>query len=688
MKSIYIFFLFFSFVLYSQNDTIKKDSIILKEIVLNSDSKIKIRQENGKNIVNVINTDFQETQNTWEGLKLIPTLRINDNESIKVKFKNAIVEVNGNQLQLSGFELENYLKTIDPKTIKRIEIISNPNASYGSDIESVINIITIQNSNNYRIGYNLTNGTRQKYFNNSNININYNFKKIKFYSSYSYNYNQKVNEANVTSQIENSQVLKFIYNEDTSQKNHQFYVNLNYEINKNNNIDFTSISSFDDFYRDGFGQNSIFERVLVSTTGNEKIQFAEIYNHSFNDSTFLKMGSYQVFKNSKSSNFASTNLTNLENQNQYSRIPLIVGFGELNKATLIGAFNIGVRFNYTSIEKDNFLINNNIETNSPYYYNEKIFSSYINNSLNISENTSISLGIRSESSFIDYRFSDHNNIPPSLSEKLKYSNLLYNINYTYSSNEDWHHSIAFRKQIQRPNYSYLNPFQNINSDIKYFSGDTEIVPSKIYSLSYEVLKKKWSFYIQASTINDFISTFTDQIDDKIVETYKNFDNVILTGFGLEYNPTIIKNIWSSRFIFDLTYFKIKDKNYLNIAKSSPNTNIEFYNFFKIKKFQLNLNYRIIPTYKDGLIKHFQTQRLDFTISKKISKNFTLFIYTYDILKTNINWEETTLPNYFYSSKNYNDQRTFGISLRWNITGKTYKKSVIEQIEDNSIDRLK
>ncbi len=79
----------------------------------------------------------------------------------------------------------------------------------------------------------------------------------------------------------------------------------------------------------------------------------------------------------------------------------------------------------------------------------------------------------------------------------------------HSSNKEWHHSISFRKQIQRPNYSYLNPFQNINSDITYFSGDTEIVPSKIYSLSYEVLKKDWSFYIQAGTINDFISTFTE-----------------------------------------------------------------------------------------------------------------------------------------------------------------------------------
>lgn len=688
MKNIYISFLFFySLIMYSQNDTIKKDSIILKEIVIISDSKIKIKQEKGKYIANVINTNFQETQSTWEGLKLIPMLRINDNESIKVKFKSAIVELNGNQLKLSGFELENYLKSIDPKIIKRIEIISNPNASYDSEIEAVINIITNQKSDNYRLGANLTNGTREKYFNSTNINLSYNLEKVKFYSSYSYNFNQKVNESDVISQLENSPILKFNYREDTSQKNHQYFINFNYEINKKNKVDFTSVCSFDDFYKDGFGENTSFERIIKSDSGDKKFQFAEIYNHLFNDSTNLKIGSYQVFNNSKSSNYASTNSNSFENQNQYSKIPLLVGFADFNKTTIFGVFNLGVRFNYTSIYKDNFSRTNSIETNSPYIYDEKIFSSYVNNSFNISDNKSISLGIRLESSFIDYSFSDIDIIPPLLSDKLKYSNLLYNINYMYSSNKEWQHSIAFRKQIQRPNYSFLNPFQNINSDVTYFSGDTEIVPSKVYSLSYEVLKKDWSFYVQAGVINDFISTFTDQKDNKIVETYKNFDNVILSGFGLEYNPTIIKNIWSIRFNFDLTYFKIKDMNYSNIANSSPNTNVEINNFFKVKKFQLNLKYKVVPTYKDGLIKHFQTQRLDFTISKKIIQNFTLFIYAYDILKTNINWEETTLTNYFYSSKNYNDQRAFGLSLRWNITGKTYKKNEIEKIEDKSIDRI-
>lgn len=687
MRNIYIFLLFTgTFFTYSQNDSIKNDSIILKEVVLISESTIKLKQDKGKYSANVVNTDFQRTQNTWEGLKLIPMLRVNDNEGIKVKFKNAIVEINGNQIQLSGFELESYLKSLDPKTIKRIEIISNPNASYGSDIEAVINIILSQNNNNYRLGSNVTNGTRKKYFNSSNINLNYNLEKVKLYSSYSFNYNQKVNESEIRNQIENNPLLKFDYDEDTYQKNHQYYVNLNYDINKKNNLDITTVGSFDESSRNGLGKNTNFERVLTTKGNNKKIQLAEIYKQAFNDSTFLKIGAYQVFNHTKSSNFALTNNTAIENQKLLSKIPLLVGFTDFSKSTIIGNISIGARLNFTSINKDNFSIAGNLENSNPYNYNEKIISSYINNSLTLTEKASLSIGLRLESSFINYEFSDTND-SVLLEDKLNYSNLLYKINYMYSSEKEWHHSIAFRKQIQRPNYSYLNPFLNLNSDITYFSGDTKIVPSKLFSLNYELLRKNWSIYAQAGTINDFISTFTDQIDGKIIETYKNFDRVLLTGFGIEYNPTIVKKIWYSKINFDFTYFKIKDKNYPNIRESSPNTNFEVSNIFKIKNYQLNLKYNITPTYKDGLFKHFKTERLDFTVSKKINNNFSLFIYAYDILKTNINWEETTIANYFYSSKSYHDQRTFGLSLRWNITGKTYKKNEIEQIEDNAIDRL-
>ncbi|WP_260393348.1 hypothetical protein [Riemerella anatipestifer] len=66
----------------------------------------------------------------------------------------------------------------------------------------------------------------------------------------------------------------------------------------------------------------------------------------------------------------------------------------------------------------------------------------------------------------------------------------------------------------------------------------------------------------------------------------------------------------------------------------------------------------------------------------------MMFFAYDIFKTDRVWHETTVPNYFYGNKSYGDMRAFGIILKWNITGKSYKRGNIEETTDNTIDRLK
>ena len=102
---------------------------------------------------------------------------------------------------------------------------------------------------------------------------------------------------------------------------------------------------------------------------------------------------------------------------------------------------------------------------------------------------------------------------------------------------------------------------------------------------------------------------------------------------------------------------------------------------------MNTNYLIKPTYNDGLVKHYTSQKLDITISRKINERFSLLLFCYDILKTDYNYEKTSMPTYLFQSKDYSDTRTIGLNVRYDLTGKTYKKNEIEKIEDNAIDRL-
>lgn len=681
----------FAMTTQAQETGAAQDTVVsIDSVLITADGKVKMRLEKGKYIVSVKKTDFQDAENTWEGLKLIPLLRVRENESLKVRTKIAIVEINGNQIQLGASELENYIKSLDPKTIKKIEINANPGASYPSEVESVINIVLLQENNNYRVATSLNNGVRTNYVNNSNATITYNREKVKLYGSYSYGFNQNVNTAHIQSDIMGNPNASINLNsrEKRQIQTNQFYFNLKYTINDKSELDFTTTGAFSESNSTSLNNGNGFSRTIDSDSRGNNYQLGQVFKHLLKDSTQLKLGSYQVFNQNNVNTRAITNLQNPERQKVVSDLPLLIGFLNLDKSTNFGDLSYGARISSIGIDKDNFSFIDDTTINNPYLYNENILSFYINNAIGLSEQSSLVLGIRSESSFINFDFLD-NTGQSALKRDFNFTNLLYNLSYSYASEKEYYHSFSFRKQIQRPNYSYLNPFLNINTDITFFSGNTNINPSKDYTLSYEGVKNDITWYAQTGLLVDFISTFTDEVDGLIIETYRNFNNVFFAGLGFEYNPTAIKNIWYPTIRVDLNYAQLNDADFKGIRQSTPIMNFDVSNLIKLgKKSQLNLNYNITPTYKDGLFRHFTTQSLDMTFSHRFDKNFTAFVYGYDLFKTSVSRDETTLSNYFYGANRYNDVRRVGITLRYNITGKTYKQRTIDGLNDDSIDRLK
>lgn len=665
---------------FAQKDTLRIENI--QEVVVKSDATLKLHQKNGKYEVSVAGTNFQNMPNTWEGLKQVPILRAMDGTGLKVNNKAAIILINGIQTQMTGTDLENYLKSLDPKTIKKIEIISNPDASYGTEVQAVVNIILSQKQGSYRLGINTTNGFHTKYYNNSNINYAINGKKIRFYANYTFDYLPKRNSSEISQKIGSLDLLQLNYTEKDKLRKHQALMNLNFDLSKKDQIDLTAVGSLTYDTTDGKSYNDIFSKEINLKNDIKNLQFAEVWKHNFNDTVSLKIGSYQVFSRTDVNNASNTNAI-MENQHIQTKIPLYIAFADYINMNKYGLSSAGLRFNNINVSNNNYVSNQN----SPFSYKEKVLAGYANHSILFSETKTLDLGIRSETTMINYAYSnDVANIY--YNNKNNYISLLYNAAYNWTTKAERTNSLAFRKQIQRPNYSYLNPFQSISSDVTYFSGDSKINPAKIYSLSYETSKKSLSIYAQSGIMKDFISSFYQTDNNYITQTYKNFNTVYFIGTGAEFNHSFFKKKWTTKTTFDLTYFNIQDNNY-NVSKSTPNINFGTINIINLGgNFILTPQYQLSLPYKDGLIKHHSTQKLDLTLSKKLNKNFTLVAFIYDILKTSYSWEETTITNYLYGSKYYNDVRSFGITLKWNVTGKSYKSRTLETPDGEEINRLK
>lgn len=655
----------------------------LDEVIITSSSGISLKKENGKFVTNVQNTSFENTNSVWEGLKQVPLINVDDN-SFKVNNKDAIIEINGVQTQMSGADLGDYLKSLSPNTIKKIEINATPNVSYGSEVNAVINIITQNKLNNYRLGVNFSNGFRTKYYNNENVYFYLNTSKINIYTNYSYGNLPKINTATITQRILKKPEELLNYKENNNQKKHNLSLNITLSFKQKNTIDLTNVYSFRKTDLQGVSKNETFNKNIFVNSKNKIIQLTQTWKHKVNDSTAFKLGFYEVFKNFKTESSSTINNMGNVTQQTKSEIPLFIGFFDYSTSNKLGIISLGLKYNDTRVKDDNIAFFLNQKQSSPYRYNEKIVSLYANQQIKLAKGKDISIGIRSESSIIDYSFFNAQ-LNKNIVNKINYTDILYNVNYNWF--KKWYNAISFRKQISRPNYSYLNPFKSANSDITLFGGNINVSPMKHYSLSYQAVKGKIAFYIQSGLMKDFISTINELENNTIVSTYRNFDKLFYNAVGMYIRESFFNNKWTTSNGINYSYYLLKDNSFNEIGSATPVIDFTSNNIIKLgKKTNLNINYNVIPSYYDGLINHYTRHNLGFNISKKM-RSFSISLFAKDIFKTQTSSSKTSFKNFLYQSNYYGDNRLFGFSLRWNLTGKAYKDKSIKEIKDDSIDRL-
>ena len=656
----------------------------LDEIVLTSKGIIRLEKKKGVFIVNLENTTFNNSDNVWEGLKQVPMLQVVD-EGVKVNNKFAILEINGVEILLSGEELRNYLESLSPNALKNIEINSNPNASYGSEVDAVIRLNLKNQLNNYRIGLKSSNGYRSNYFNNENINFSLGAKKLRIYTNYSFKYLPKVNTSEIKQRILNRET-NLEYTENNEIKSHSLLLNVAYDLSKKDVIHLNQI-----FYTDGTDVrgNSLstnFTKDIDINSNTKTIQLTQEWMHSFNDSTYLKIGFYEILKNYETLNFSTTNDLNGPRQEIKSRLPLFIGFLDYTFSSEQAETSIGLKYNRNKVRNDNINITDLESFNSPFEYDEKLASLYVNHSIYLSDEKSLDLGIRTESTFVDYTFSN-SSINKVITNKREYSNVLFNVNYNWISEKEWYKNVSLRKQITRPNYSYLNPFKTIESDVVLFKGDLDIVPDKHLSLSYQLSNEYWSFFSQLGIFSDYISTINELEDTLVTETYRNFDRVYYTSIGVQHTKAFFEGSWRTSNGLNFNYFKLDDSDYKELKKSTPIVYFQSYHNINLaENLHLSLNYVLEPSFHDGLIRHFKSQKFDLHLSKKINQ-FKIIFFIKDLFQTNYSSYEISNSDFLYSSNYYDDVQSFGISLRWSIKGKAYTSNNISTPGDDAIDRL-
>ena len=684
MYKILILSLFSPIILFSQNDsTITRDNVELKEIIVSTDPTIKTEFSKGKYELFLTGTNFQKASDTWEGLKMIPIVQLN--AGIMLNSKPAILEINGIKQLIPPSEIENFIKGLDPKVIHKIELITNPNSSYENDVKAVINIIIKEKNDSYRIILSQYNGYRSDIFNNSNLNFSKSTNKYRIYLNYGYNSTPTTNIGKIIQQFGIDSKQEIDYEENNKTNIHRFFFNLNSELSKKLNFDFTSRTLLDSTL--GVGRNSSLGTNFNQNLGNHAIrfQFAETIKLKINDSSSIKFGSYQVSSQENSFNkITHSSLTNSYNQTIHSKIPILIGFIDYNKIGVLGERSSGLKIHSVRINNDNSEIRQNFLLNQPFEYTEKVFSLYQNYTINGTQNNQfINLGLRYEFTNVDYKFSSNDSI---LVDGFKLNNLFYRLSYNWISKNKWNNSINLDNNIIRPNYSYLNPFLIKGSDVIANSGNSKVVPTRVYNFGLEKYKDDWNYYLNFNYFKDFISSFFENKNNLIVSTYKNFDQLYVISTGLDYSKSFFENLWINKTSFSSFYNFLKDSNY-KISNSSPQLSFSTNNQILLGKTTFFINYQFTSAFRDGLIKHYSNQNFNINISRKLNAKWTITVLTNDLFRTNRVWEKTTLENYLYNSNYYYNERFIGLNIRFNFTSSKFKPYKINSLSDGTFNRL-
>jgi Outer membrane protein beta-barrel family/CarboxypepD_reg-like domain len=453
----------------------------LKEVNIISKMPV-IDQKADRTIVNVeqMNTTGD---NALEVLSQAPGITLDKDDNIILKGKKGInVMIDGKMSYMSGAELTTYLKSLPGSVLSKIELISNPPASFdAAGTGGFINIKLKRNkmqgmNGNANIGGGY--GKYEKVY--GGTNLNYNTGKVSTYV--------RLNAGRYNS-FNRLTLERTIGNEQYNQSNywHPITHSLNYStgadyfINNENTLGF--------MFK---GFNSPMETDVTSTSPNYNAQGIKMGsvnmhnpqdnhsgNHAFNinyryriDSTGKELGfdaDYVFYKTNKDEDFTNTYY---DAQDQLKNGPIYLrnkGYSNIAiyalKLDYTYPFNKNLKLETgwksswiqakSDVQFDSLKtagwVNDPRRTNL-FNYNENINAAYL--SLNQSaKQLDIKVGARIEQTLGDGYSSGTNTII-----ERKYWKIFPNASILYKATANHQFTLSYRKSINRPSYSSLNPF--------------------------------------------------------------------------------------------------------------------------------------------------------------------------------------------------------------------------------------
>ncbi len=449
-------------------DSVKKEDILLKEVVVNQKKKF-IKVDSDKTTVAVKDNAMLNSGSSLEAVKKLPGVITSPTGSITLNGKGVAIYIDNAPSSLTGADLQNYLNSLPANAIEKVELIYNPGASYDANASgSIINIIT---------------STKRMKGINASFNINYNFNKyqkpspqillngkeknLSWQTMIGYNYidgenrtttdqtftafnpDKKLLQENFTLSTNRNFYARFGTNYRLSQKsNLLFNYNLNYA-NDRATFDAKTLGENINYLNEGITKNkannhelSLQFKTKLDTLGRTFDVVA--YSNLFERKPITNSNAKDFISNETFYNYGNNDF-NL--QNHYLKYDFNFPF-EKSKFSIA----TGGKFNVLNVENlGNYFVNTPVVNSINFDYSETNLAFYAEARKKIKK-FSFTAGLRFEDFNVE-------RISSTIAEKIKFrnTNVFPNLSAIYEINDNVNITASYSKKISQPDYNRMDP---------------------------------------------------------------------------------------------------------------------------------------------------------------------------------------------------------------------------------------
>jgi hypothetical protein len=606
---------------------LKENTTKLGEVVIQSKKKT-IEQKTDRLVYNLENNVTTTGGDALGAINTAPGVVVKNDLIMILGKGTSRVMIDGRLIELTGEELNNFLKSISAGDIKNIEIISNPPAKYEAEgTGGLINII-------------MKKGVRDSWKNTTTASYDqnkygiYTLRNNFFYNKNKFRFSASVNGKTGYKNADES--LKMYFPDGLSKMNSTTKVKdenlsgkltLDYDFSKSttigfqflndrNNPDFGSDIRIEKYnvqnelkdvtlnksFTDKGSKNQTYNVHLITKLDslNRKLSFdVDYFNYSSKFDRDFIANNYTPDMQFVDVNQAGRNISNQDIDNWSFKADMEHPFKALN-------LSYGAKMSFTNSVSDVFFYNNATGTpeldpnqSNRFKYTENNQAIYINGDKKINEKWNLQMGLRIENTQTS-GFSETLN-QENVNDYLKLFPTFY---ASYKKNENNSFSLNYGKRINRPRFDLLNPFKVYINSNSYSEGNPFLRPS--FSDNFELAHSykeilRTSIFMNVIT-NGYGVVFTSipETNTQIV-TRENYFKGLNYGVGESYSAGFA-DWWQSEnslyFLGSKTEF-IKDinatpSNSLQIDFSTNNTFI----LGKTTKLQIDFSYS--TPFKSGL----------------------------------------------------------------------------------------